>query len=304
MPYVNKLHALEEELVTLRNRVQFLERQLNLTGRCYSGETGCQMDRKPDCGDYRSKYAFCQEAHTIRSCQYYRLLQVGDQWSVAKKSGLCYRCLDNTDRHLGRNCPNSRVCRIRWCRRLHHRLLHDPNTRLYGRRKLRASREVQHSVLSPSHRLIHDCNSSLQTDRNVTCDGEDNDMNVSETHSMGILALFNEHVISEGQLNFMEGPSGYVNDADSLTCSDENPHVGANIACDGEVVDSQQMEELNRLAMLAEREVPFEMIFSGSCRNRSQSVHREYVNPFSSSFDNIEEHIPDHNHECGENNSG
>ncbi len=37
------------------------------------------------------------------------------------------------------------------------------------------------------------------------------------------------------------------------------------------------MDELNRLAMLAEREVPFGMVFSGSCRDKSQLLRKEYM---------------------------
>ena len=58
--------ALRNKLAALRQRIQYLEKLLSLN------EPPAQsMDRTS------------QGAHPIRSCEYYRLLQVGDRWSVA-----------------------------------------------------------------------------------------------------------------------------------------------------------------------------------------------------------------------------
>ncbi len=125
--------ALRNELATLRQRIEYLERQLFLHGSEPHAEN--TVESRP--------CAFCQQPHSIRTCEYYRYLQLDDRWSVARKLGLCFRCLDNNS-HLGRDCPNSRMCRIRGCRLLHHRLLHDPN-----RRKLRAERCRTTNLIEP-----------------------------------------------------------------------------------------------------------------------------------------------------------
>ncbi len=115
----NNLLALQNELAALRDRIEYLEKLLSLN--------------EPPA--HSLLCAFCRGTHLIRLCEYYRFLQVEDRWRVAKKLGLCYRCLDNSDGHLGKDCPKTRICRIRMCRLLHDRLLHDPE-----RRKLRAGR--------------------------------------------------------------------------------------------------------------------------------------------------------------------
>ncbi len=262
----NKLIALEQEVIALRNRIQHLERLLLKSNK----PPAQSMDRTSS-----TVCAFCQGAHPIRSCEYYRLLQVGDRWSVAKRLGLCFRCLDNENRHLGKYCPMTKVCRIKGCRLLHDRLLHDPD-----RRKFRAER---YRATNPSGPI-----------------------ELGVTSAPYVTA---REVPGAEPFGYESDKTTYLDsfsDADSLNSNgdiENSPHACATTACNVDDIDNQQMDELNRLAMLAERELPFDLVFSGSCRNRSQSVHSEYVNPFSSSVDNIEEHILDHNHESGENNS-
>ena len=206
--------ALRNELATLRQRIDYLERQLFLHG---SEPHALNTVESRPC-------AFCQQSHTIRTCEYFKYLQISDRWTVAKKLKLCFRCLDNSNRHLGRDCPNTKVCRIHGCRLLHHRLLHDPD-----RRKLRAGR----------YRATNPCEHSCENIENVVSDfGNRSD---------------------DSEVN---GPP-CARSMNSLDSYDD--------------IDNQQMDELNRLAMLAEQEVPFEMVFSGSCRDKSQLLRKEYM---------------------------
>ena len=58
-------------------------------------------------------------------------------------------------------------------------------------------------------------------------------------------------------------------------------------SCDGKI-DFQPMEQLNRLAMLAERVLPFDLILGGSSRDRSQSLKTGYVTSAPSPEENNE----------------
>ncbi len=201
-PCENEVQILRNELVALRNRIEYLEKLLLLN--------------EPPAESNRNMCTFCQEAHPIRICKYFRYLQISDRWKVAKKLGLCYRCLDNDNRHLGRYCPNTKVCRLRGCRLLHHRLLHDPN-----RRKLRAERyHTTNLIDQPS--------------------SEENDREMSEISTV-------------------------ESDVSGSVESDSTPQPSGG----GESIVQNECDELNRLAMLAEMTVPFDLIFSGSCRNKS-----------------------------------
>ncbi len=227
----NKLLALENELMVLRQRIEFLERQLRLTDQSYSSQTDCQVHGF----NTGKRCAFCQEAHPIQTCGYFKYLHIGDRWKVAKKLRLCYRCLEIS--HFGRNCPYSIRCGVNRCRLTHHVLLHDEE-----KRKNRRLRTEQHQV---ANRLEPSC------------------------RSINSLDSFGDY---EGQSDLLEGSPGHVC-ADSLNSCDEDLHAG----CDSKI-DCQQMAELNRLSMLAETstEIPFELIFSGSFRNK-KSLRSEYV---------------------------
>ncbi len=237
-PCENEVQILRNELFALRNRIGHLERLL-LNGHNLPAEN---LNRK--------SCAFCENQHPIWKCSYFKYLQVADRWTVAKKLKLCFRCLDNTDGHLGKYCPHTRVCRVRGCRLLHHRLLHDPD-----RRKLRTER----------HRV---------------------------TNNGGVQNGYVENLTNADRSGFIESaltpnPSGPVNDAHSLNSYGEDPHAGTT-TCDDEI-DRHEMDELNRLSMLAETstEVPFDLIFSGRS-SRSKSLKSAYMTLAPSGGDNTE----------------
>ncbi len=71
-----------------------------------------------------------------------------------------------------------------------------------------------------------------------------------------------------GTNNSEVGQAHFLDNLDSF----DRPH-----SCDGE--DDPQMDELNRLVMVAEINAPFDLIFSGSSRDRSQSFKTGYVTP-------------------------
>ena len=123
---VDELCVLRNELIALRERVQYLERLLlncsepSAVNADFNGNISDSSEGK--------RCAFCQDCtHSIHSCEYFRYLQVGDRWNVAKKLKLCFRCLN--DKHFGKDCPRTRVCGINRCRLSHDRLLHDEKRR-------------------------------------------------------------------------------------------------------------------------------------------------------------------------------
>ncbi len=257
----NKLIALEQEVTALRNRLEYLERQLRLTGQWYSSETDCQMDRRTYSDRYhgysasngnelpaqnmirniRSKVcALCNGPHPIWICTYFQYLAVDDRWKTAKELRLCYRCLNDEPKHLGRNCSYSKKCDVNHCRLTHHWLLHDPDRR-----------KIRHRVANCFEPCVSD--SVIQNDSGDIPIGVHSPM--SHTPEMSVTEIGNEIV---------------DRDPDSLN------------SCDGET-DSQQMDELNRLAIVAEitGDLPFEMVFSGSCRDKSHSLRSEYVTPLT-----------------------
>ena len=66
------------------------------------------------------KCQVCKESHSIWKCPKYRDQSIKDKWTMAKKLGLCYRCLG--DNHLG----NAGKWNIDGCNENHHYLLHRP----------------------------------------------------------------------------------------------------------------------------------------------------------------------------------
>ncbi len=129
-----EIQVLRNELIALRDRVASLERQLS----------NIKQFKSEQC-------VFCQGSHPIRSCEYFKYLQVTDRWTLAKKLDLCYRCLEKS--HHGRYCPQSRKCGVNRCRLTHNELLHDEEKRK-NLQKLKATSRVRHSVPSSSESVI------------------------------------------------------------------------------------------------------------------------------------------------------
>ena len=122
--------ALRSELGALRQKIEYLEKLLL---QCHGNEPPAHsMDRNIR----TKKCAFCDGPHPIWVCTYFQYLTVGDRWKTAKELQLCYCCLNDEPKHLGRNCPYSKRCGVNHCRLTHNRLLHDSN-----RRKLRIEQQ-------------------------------------------------------------------------------------------------------------------------------------------------------------------
>ncbi len=276
----SKLIALEQEVTVLRNRVQYLEQLL------------LQCNEPPADNLNRLTCAFCQEPHTIRTCEYFKYLQSGDRWTVAKRLGLCFRCLDNNDRHFGRDCPKTQVCRIRGCRLLHHRLLHDQDRRrsnikkniLIDRNQVESRPSEFGTVTAGCDERLADDGSS-QPDMDITPQPSGGDDSTAQSEQ-----LYGYDEVEEpfgGSIDTLDS----FRAADSLDSCDEDSHAAdATIACDSKN-DCQQMAELNRLAMLAGKELPFDLIFGGSTHNKSQLLRSEYVTPVTSCEELGETHL-------------
>ncbi len=192
-----------------------------------------------DCQMDRNLCVFCQELHSIQHCDYFKYLQVSDRWSVAKKLNLCYRCLEKS--HYGLNCPQSKMCGINRCRLTHSALLHDEKRR---------------------NRKRSDSNSKCESKPSSAPSGD--------------------------QSNFLDNLDTFSIEPDF------SPHAGVTVAtaCDGKTdqekmaennsigsINTGILEELNRLAMVAEKEVPFDVIFGGSSEDRSKRLQSQYVTP-------------------------
>ncbi|CAB3981674.1 Hypothetical predicted protein [Paramuricea clavata] len=64
----------------------------------------------------------CAGSHPIWKCDSFRNQAIDEKWKIARRVGLCYRCLGKD--HLGSSCTRSRQCNINGCKETHHRLLH------------------------------------------------------------------------------------------------------------------------------------------------------------------------------------
>ena len=64
----------------------------------------------------------CGEKHEIEKCYVYEARTVSKRWELARSLQLCFRCL--RENHLGRQCPNTRMCNVNGCTENHHWLLH------------------------------------------------------------------------------------------------------------------------------------------------------------------------------------
>ncbi len=256
----SRLIALEKEIVALRDRIEYLERLLLLSGHGLPAESTLGNDGRKMC-------VFCQELHSIQSCQYFKYLQVADRWSVAKKLGLCFRCLNNTPRHIGKGCPKTKSCGVKRCRLLHHPLLHDEEKRKFLR-KLRAKRQVQ---LNDARPFEPSC-----IDSGIQNDTQNGDI-LTEFDGSGFIESTVTPAPSGGVNSSEVDEAHFLDSLDPFIVETGNPHAGTTTACDG-VIDRHEIDELNRLAALAETssEIPFDLIFSGrSYRNKSQSLRSE-----------------------------
>ena len=187
---------------------------------------------------------FCHELHSIRHCDYFKYLQVTDRWNVAKKLNLCYRCLEKS--HHGLDCLHTKKCGVNRCRLTHHELLHNEEKR--KNRKRAKHEESTGPFEPPGGDSIQDQSGATLTD-------------------------------SQSELSDMTPKSVYGEFQEMIRRS----HAGTTDACDGDA-DGENMDELNRLAMLAETDVkiPFDIVFGGSCGNELGSSQSR--NLISNSF--------------------
>ncbi|XP_055915434.1 uncharacterized protein LOC129948452 [Eupeodes corollae] len=71
------------------------------------------------------KCSICQCNHRTPECKQFLGCSVSDRWAQAKRSRLCFTCLEVG--HALRNCRRRRKpCGVDGCQRSHHQLLHDP----------------------------------------------------------------------------------------------------------------------------------------------------------------------------------
>ena len=129
--------------------------------------------------------------------------------------------------HYGLNCPQSKMCGINHCRLTHSTLLHDEKRR---NRKRAKHQESTSPFEPPGGHSIQDQSEVNLTDFNSSGSSESSNMTPESTYG------------------------------------EFSPHAGMTVACD-ETDDRGNIDELNRLAMLAETDVkiPFDLIFGGSC---------------------------------------
>ena len=81
----------------------------------------------------------CAGSHPIWKCDTFLSQAIDEKWKIAKRAGLCYRCLGKD--HLGSSCPRSRQCNINGCKETHNRLLH-------GQRKVNTKGPIQDGNLA------------------------------------------------------------------------------------------------------------------------------------------------------------
>ncbi len=266
--------VLRNELFALRDRVTNLEKQL----------LNCNKLPAEGCMGYPMETCvFCQGSHHIRSCEYFKYLQVADRWALAKKLNLCYRCLESS--HYGLNCPQSKMCGVNRCRLTHNELLHDEEKRK-NLQKLKATRRVQPSAPSSSKSVIDRQPSQIEDLSGIESDQDSLDSSGEECGEPGrkngtsnLDLFYDECLFPENQVD----PD--IIEIDKVE-SNFNPQT---IACDGRI-DSENMDELNRLAMLAETDVPFDVIFGGSCGKELGSSQSR--NLISNSFEPSRENNP------------
>ncbi|XP_036345819.1 uncharacterized protein LOC118755071 [Rhagoletis pomonella] len=68
---------------------------------------------------------FCSEEHFLYQCPKFKSAEHNQRWSVVKANRLCFCCLRAG--HNLQNCAKRRECGIMFCRKFHHRLLHNSN---------------------------------------------------------------------------------------------------------------------------------------------------------------------------------
>lgn len=69
----------------------------------------------------------CGEAHHLEKCKVFSGWSTEKKREAAKLFGVCYRCLN--DDHLGNQCPKSKACDVTGCKKTHHPLLHESQSR-------------------------------------------------------------------------------------------------------------------------------------------------------------------------------
>ncbi len=327
--------VLRNELFALRDRVANLERQLSDIKQCKCTD-GCRFEET---------CAFCRDKHPIWQCEYFRYLTVKDRWRTAKELKLCYRCLNDKPKHLGRDCPYSKMCAINHCRMTHNPLLHDAERRKNQRR---AKPQVQSGDTGPSEpsggnivlpgAIGSDVTQKMSGNENesltVREHGESAHSSMDELNRLAMLGeeeiwAFFENTGSE-PFNELDPHAGTavvcdrktdqekmaennsIGSINSLDSSNDNlvRHPNAievhaevhaedpesiSFSCQKDSIDSENMVELNRLAMLAETDVkvPFDLIFGGSCGKElgsSQSrslISNSFVKPSGDSLENV-----------------
>ena len=88
------------------------------------------------------------------SCTKFKDGTVRQRWTLAKERKLCYRCL--SERHLGKDCPRTRVCGQEGCKSNHHQLLHESGTRDQKKVNQEGEDKISQSPPSRSRQSVPD----------------------------------------------------------------------------------------------------------------------------------------------------
>ena len=227
-PKGDELCALRNELAALRERVQYLE---SLLLNC-SEPSAVNADFYDSDGySQQMRCAFCKDCtHSIHSCEYFGYLQVGDRWNVAKKLKLCFRCLNDKPKHLGKDCPYTRKCGINFCKLTHNELLHDE-----GRRHMLWNLKTKQIDLVPQS--VNRSGSMEYENNNVpeslgTSDGKFDSLNESETETLSGEMYFSD----------LKNPTEFVKSMFVYESNDSD--VDSLSECSGG--ENNQMEEMTR----------------------------------------------------------
>ena len=101
----------------------------------------------------------CKGEHVLTSCETWKKLAVNERWELAKKLGLCFRCLKRG--HRIERCSLKGTCPVEGCVRRHHPQLHA----VIALAQLNAAAETFH----PSQAAAGDTSATSTQTNHTTC---------------------------------------------------------------------------------------------------------------------------------------
>ena len=73
---------------------------------------------------------YCQAKHYLSECKEFRQIDLKDRWKFAKDQKICIGCLNSKDHHV-KECPETKICKIKFCEKKHHKLFHNNKNDYY-----------------------------------------------------------------------------------------------------------------------------------------------------------------------------